>query len=42
MVKGRQGFYLEAWKFGVYVSLPVIASVYYANPETQKKMADYW
>ena len=42
MVKGRQGFYLEAWKFGVYVSIPVIASVYFSEPGQIKKSADYW
>jgi hypothetical protein len=42
MVKGRKGLYLEAWKFSVYISIPVIASVYHANPETQKKWADYY
>lgn len=42
MARGRQGFYLEAWKFGVYVSIPVIASVYFSDPETIKKSADYW
>jgi hypothetical protein len=42
MAKGRQGLYLEAWKFSVYISLPIIASVYYSNPETQRYWADYW
>jgi hypothetical protein len=42
MVKGRKGLYLEAWKFGVYVSIPVFASVYFSNPETQRYWADYW
>ena len=42
MVHGRAGLYLEAWKFSVYISIPVIASVYYSNPETQKYWADYW
>jgi len=42
MVKGRPGLYLEAWKFGVYVSIPVIASVYFSDPMTIKKSADYW
>ena len=42
MVKGRKGLYLEAWKFGVYISLPVIASVYYSNPDNQRYWADYW
>jgi len=40
--KGRQGFYLEAWKFGVYISIPVIASFYFSDPETIKEQADYW
>jgi hypothetical protein len=34
--------YLEAWKFGIYISIPIIASVYYSNPETQRYWADYW
>jgi hypothetical protein len=42
MVKGRQGFYLEAWKFGVYVSIPVIASAYFSDPQTIKEQAKYW
>mmetsp|Transcript_28959 Transcript_28959/g.48207 ORF Transcript_28959/g.48207 Transcript_28959/m.48207 type:complete len:138 (-) Transcript_28959:2251-2664(-) len=42
MVKGRKGLYLEAWKFSVYISIPIIASVYHSNPETQKYWADYW
>ena len=42
MVHGRPGMYLEAWKFGVYITVPLIASVYYSNPETQKAAADYW
>ena len=42
MVKGRQGLYLEAWKFAVYVSIPVIASAYFSDPETIKQQADYW
>mmetsp|Transcript_25541 Transcript_25541/g.39219 ORF Transcript_25541/g.39219 Transcript_25541/m.39219 type:complete len:133 (+) Transcript_25541:158-556(+) len=42
MVKGRQGLYLEAWKFGVYISIPIFASWYYSYPETQQYWADYW
>jgi Pet100 len=42
MVHGKQGLYLEAWKFGVYISIPIIASVYYSDPETQRYWADYW
>jgi hypothetical protein len=42
MVKGRPGMYLEAWKFGVYISIPIFASWYYSFPETQQYWADYW
>ena len=42
MVKGRQGLYLEAWKMGVYITIPIFASVYYSNPENQRYWADYW
>lgn len=39
---GRPRFFLESWKFAVYISLPIICSLYYDNPERQKKAADYW
>ncbi len=42
MVKGRQGLYLEAWKFGVYISIPVFASAYFSDPKTIKEQAEYW
>lgn len=42
MVKGRQGLYLEAWKFSVYLGIPIIASVYYSDPDNQRYWADYW
>jgi len=42
MVKGRQGLYLEAWKFAVYVSIPVVASAYFSDPKTIKEQAEYW
>eukprot|EP00525_Craspedostauros_australis_P001780 CAMPEP_0198115812 /NCGR_PEP_ID=MMETSP1442-20131203/7303_1 /TAXON_ID= /ORGANISM="Craspedostauros australis, Strain CCMP3328" /LENGTH=140 /DNA_ID=CAMNT_0043773389 /DNA_START=139 /DNA_END=561 /DNA_ORIENTATION=- len=42
MVKGKQGLYLEAWKFGIYISIPIFASAYYSDPEAQKYWADYW
>ena len=42
MVKGRQGFLLEGWKFAIYLLVPITASIYYNNPENQKKSADYW
>jgi Pet100 len=42
MAKGRPGFALEAWKFGVYLLVPITASIYFNSPENQKKAADYW
>ena len=42
MVKGRQGLYLEAWKFSVYLIVPVVASIWFSNPDRQKKAVDYW
>jgi Pet100 len=42
MAKGRQGFLLEGWKFAIYLLVPITASIYYNNPENQKKSADYW
>lgn len=42
MAKGKQGFYLEAWKFGVYLLIPIGASWWYSDPERQRQSADYW
>ena len=42
MAKGRQGFALEAWKFSVYLIIPIVASVYFSEPKRQKEAADYW
>jgi hypothetical protein len=42
MVHGKKGLYLEAWKFGVYITIPIIASVYYSDPDAQRYWADYW
>ena len=33
---------LEGWKFGVYILIPITASMYFGNPERQKQAADYW
>ena len=42
MVHGRQGFKLEAFKFGVYIFIPIIASLGYNNPTVQQTCADYF
>ena len=42
MVHGKQGLRLEAWKFGVYLSLPIIASFTFNEPRVQQFCADYF
>ncbi len=42
MVHGRQGLRLEAWKFGVYLFLPIAASVTFNEPRVQRFCADYF
>lgn len=42
MVKGTKGLYLEAYKFGIYVGIPILATFYFADPIRQKRSADYW
>jgi len=42
MAKGRQGFWLEGWKFGLYLMVPICASFYFDNPVNQRKAQDYW
>jgi hypothetical protein len=42
MAKGRNGFYLEGWKFAVYLAIPLGASWYFNDPARQRESADYW
>ena len=42
MVHGKQGLRLEAWKFGVYLSLPIAASLLFNEPRIQRFCADYF
>ena len=42
MAKGRTGFVLEGWKFGLYLALPILASWYYSDPDRQQRSVDYW
>lgn len=42
MVHGKQGFQLEAWKFAMYISVPIIASVYFNDPNHQRYWVDYF
>jgi hypothetical protein len=42
MAKGRPGFYLEGWKFALYLSIPLGASWYFNDPARQRESADYW
>jgi hypothetical protein len=42
MAKGRRGFQLEAWKFSVYIAIPIMASWWFSDPLRQKQAADYY
>eukprot|EP00547_Thalassionema_nitzschioides_P008101 CAMPEP_0194226480 /NCGR_PEP_ID=MMETSP0156-20130528/41943_1 /TAXON_ID=33649 /ORGANISM="Thalassionema nitzschioides, Strain L26-B" /LENGTH=105 /DNA_ID=CAMNT_0038958841 /DNA_START=174 /DNA_END=488 /DNA_ORIENTATION=- len=42
MVLGKQGMRLEALKFSIYILIPVVASISFNNPNTQKYWADYY
>jgi Pet100 len=39
---GRGSFSMEAWKFVVYLAVPIAASVYFSNPGRMQKTAEYW
>jgi hypothetical protein len=41
-VGGRGSFHMEAWKFAVYLLVPIGASVYFSNPGRMKQTAEYW
>jgi hypothetical protein len=42
MVKGRAGLQLEAWKFGIYLGIPIVASMGFNSPTVQAWAADYF
>ena len=42
MAKGTTGFYLEGWKFSVYLAVPLFASWYFGDPQRQREAANYW
>ena len=42
MVHGRQGMKLEAFKFSVYILIPVGASLTFNDPNVQRWAADYF
>ena len=42
MVLGRAGMKLEAQKFAVYLSIPIMASLAFNEPSVQKWAADYF
>lgn len=42
MALGKTGLRLEAWKFGVYLFIPIFASVYFNDPKKQQYWADYF
>ena len=42
MVAGRQGMKLEAFKFGIYIGIPVLAAGFFNEPETVRWFVDYF
>mmetsp|Transcript_22374 Transcript_22374/g.51600 ORF Transcript_22374/g.51600 Transcript_22374/m.51600 type:complete len:107 (-) Transcript_22374:75-395(-) len=42
MVLGRQGLWLEGWKFGLYLLVPIVASVAFNDPDRRLYWADYF
>ena len=42
MVAGKAGLRLEAFKFGIYVGVPIAASLFFSDPETVKYFVDYF
>lgn len=42
MVLGRAGLKLEAQKFGIYLMIPIVASIAYNEPTVQRWTADYF
>jgi Pet100 len=39
---GKGSFAMEAWKFAVYLAVPIGASIYYSSPGRMKETAEYW
>jgi hypothetical protein len=42
MALGKTGMRLEAWKFSIYLIIPIAASVYFNDPKRQQYWADYF
>jgi Fe2+ transport system protein B len=42
MVLGKQGMRLEAFKFSLYIGIPIIASVAFNNTDVRRYWADYF
>jgi len=42
MVHGRKGMRLEAWKFAIYLFVPISASITFNDPRMQRICADYF
>ncbi len=42
MVLGKQGLRFEAYKFGLYLFVPIVASITFNDPKVQKVCADYF
>jgi Pet100 len=42
MARGRPQLQLEAFKFSIYLGIPILASVTFNSPNVQKYFADYF
>lgn len=42
MVLGKKGLRVEAWKFGIYLMIPIGASLAFNEPKVQRFCADYF
>lgn len=42
MVHGRAGLRLEAFKFGIYITVPLLASAMFNNPDIAQRFIDYY
>jgi hypothetical protein len=38
----KSRFYMEGWKFAIYLAVPIACSFWFASPDRQRQNADYW
>jgi len=42
LAHGRTGFRIEAFKFAIYLSIPIIATQVFNNPDWTQRLVDYY